>query len=84
MGGHLKHFTDEARIAAAAARRRRLEERAANKDQLQVFAVRRSVGISWEVRQFGGVVLACGTQTFGSAADAVAAGETTRLSVQLS
>lgn len=78
----MKHFTEEARTAAAAARRRRYEERAANKDQLQVFAVRRSLGISWEVRQFGGVVLACGTETFGSAADALAAGESTRLSVQ--
>ena len=74
----MRFFTEKARAAAAAGRRRHLEERAANKAQIEVFAVRRGVAISWEVRQFGGVVLYRGTECFDSSAAAVAAGERAR------
>ncbi len=79
------HFNDKARVAAAIARRNRLEELGANKNRLEVFAVRRDTAdISWEVRKYGGVVLACGTRTFASVADALADGEAARSSIQQS
>ena len=37
--------------------------RAATKGQLEVFAVRLGTGFTWELRQFGGLILAKGTES---------------------
>ena len=52
--------------------------RAAEKGQLEVFAVRIGTGFTWEVRQFGGLVLAKGTDCYSSSDDALAAGDAAR------
>ena len=68
----------EARAAAAATRERNTREREATKGHMAVFAVRRGVGFSWEIRKFGGIVLASGTSSLDSREDAIAAGELAR------
>ena len=52
--------------------------RAAAKGQLEVFAVRLGTGFTWEVRQFGGLVLAKGAECYASGNDALAAGDVAR------
>ena len=73
-----KFFTPAARKAAFDARRRTVDARKTSFGQTEVFAVRRGNALSWELRRFGGVILACGTDSFDSRDDALAAGELAR------
>ena len=70
----MKFFSEQARAAAAVARRRRAELKAQTHGELEVFAVRSANGYSWQLRKFGGVVLADSHQRFPSPAAARAAG----------
>ena len=72
------YFSAAAREAAQASRRRREAEREAAKGQLVIYAVRLGTGFSWEVRQFGGLILAKGTECYSSSDDALSAGNIAR------
>ena len=68
-------FSPRARAAAIASRRSREMVKAAAKGQREVFAVRFGTGFTWEVRKFGGVVLASGAERYTSNEEAIAAGQ---------
>ena len=63
-----KMFTEAARAAARVSRIRRAKATAELKalGGLEVFAVRLHNGFTWQVRQFGGLVLASGQHCFPS------------------
>ena len=68
-------FTEKARHAAAAARHRRAEIKAENYSEFQVFAARvGNCAYRWEIRRFGGIVVAESQEPLASAAAARAAG----------
>ena len=68
-------FTDQARIAATASRRKRAEMQKLRAD-IEVFTIRSANGYAWEIRRFGGIVVARDDQQFPSVAMAQAAGQT--------
>lgn len=72
-----RHFTEAARAAAIASRRRK-QHSATPKDVLEVFIIR-STSISgqyaWEIRRFGGVVLSQSLESFSDPNEARTAGE---------
>ena len=68
-------FTQDARSAAAAARRRRSELQAETKGNLEVFTVRLNNGFSWQLRQFGAIIVADTEQRYASMDMARAAGD---------
>ncbi len=70
-------FTEAARAAAAEKRRERAAIKAETKCNLEVFVLRMEHlpnQYGWEIRQFGGVVVARGSRSFGSSVQARADG----------
>ena len=71
-----RHFTEAARKAAALARKAKLEE-PRRFGEPELFVVRPSEavrGFAWQIRQFGGIVLATGDVGFPTSAAAREAG----------
>ena len=67
-------FSTATRAAAIATRKKNIAEREAAKGQPAVFAVRRGTGFTWELRQFGAIVMASGNERFSTSAAAIVAG----------
>ena len=53
------------------------EQRAAEDAEIDVFAIRSASGFTWEVRRFGGLVMAQGDDCFDTAEEARSAGQAT-------
>ena len=70
----MKFFTEQARAAAAIARKKKAELKAQTQTEMEVFAIRIDNVYKWQLRKFGGIILASGDQSFTSADAARAAG----------
>lgn len=73
MQNDRRHFTEAARAAAAIARAKRAALKAATKNDLEVFVLRPKHGgqdYTWQIRKFGGLIVAEGEASFPSIAEA--------------
>lgn len=68
-----RHFTEAARAAAAVARAKKAALKAATKNDLEIFVLRRAAddqSYSWQIRKFGGVILFEAEMAYATPAEA--------------